>query len=116
MLSLSVKARNATSAWTGLTKQLNLNCSQATYIEIKSKIAIYPYLLEIALWDSNGSAIGVVHVEGHNLWAIDRFDLTSSEPAEASKISLILWTQDNLEHTWDIDYISLAYTTPCING
>lgn len=107
VLTLNTQARESTSAFTGLTKKVN--CSGATYLEIRSRIDTRPYLLEAVLADASGATVRIFYMDGErsqSTWVVDRFKLEKSEANRISKVSLIVWTKDSLKHSWEIDYVT----------
>jgi hypothetical protein len=110
VLTLNAQARDSTSAFTGLSKEVN--CSGATSLEIRSRIINTPYLLEAVLTDVTGATVRLCYLSREHpqsTWVVDRFSLNPSEADRTSKVSLIIWTKDTLKHTWEIDYITFAY-------
>jgi len=117
VLTLNAQTTESTSAWVGLTKEMN--CSGAIYLEIRSKIDAQPYHLEVVLYDVTRTRVSTFRMAGDrplSTWVVEQFSLTSSEANKVSEIGLIIWTKDTHRHTWEIDYVMFTHSAFSING
>jgi hypothetical protein len=105
-LTMTVQAQSSNNAWMGLTKQLS-NVSEATYLEIRYRIDVPSRTLEVVLWNSTGGYVAIEYLQQSSNWSNASFQLPSTI-SKATKIGIIIWTQDVLQHRCDVGYIMLV--------
>ncbi len=106
-VKITVQAKSTENAWMGLTKQIP-NCTDATYLQIRYKIDVPSYVLEVVLWDSKGEYLRILYLQQSSEWSEETLILTEEEASKVAKVGLIMWTRDTLTHTFEIDYILLG--------
>jgi len=106
ILKIEVRAESARNAWTGLTRRLP-DCSGATYVKIRYRIDVPAYALEIVLWRLEQPWI-IRYLKQSQEWYEETFTLTEEEASGLVKVGLVVWTDDTLTHTFEIDYILIG--------